>query len=82
VLGVGVNSLDERSQTFVVKIWMERRDVVGAPETWRGSVHDVRGGTLVYFATLAELLDFMRQRTRMAVPQPVYLRLLRHWRKG
>jgi hypothetical protein len=76
-----VDSLDERSQTFVVKIWQERRDLPGVPSTWRGSVDDVRTGGRVYFATLRELVDFLKQRSSMSMSTSPYIRLLRRWRK-
>lgn len=51
--------IDERSFTYVVKIWEERRDLVGAEPTWRGSVDNVQTGVRVYFGTLIELSDYL-----------------------
>jgi len=47
--------LSEQSHAFVIKIWHERRDIVGAEPVWRGSVNDVEGGPRVYFNSLATL---------------------------
>lgn len=57
--------LDERSHAFVVRVWEERRDIDGAPPTWRGSVDDVRAGTRVYFDTLDELAAILGTRSGM-----------------
>ena len=62
--------LDERSHTFIVKIWEERRDVAGVAPTWRSSVDDVQGGGRVYFTTLRELSDHLRRRSGMAASLP------------
>lgn len=58
--------MNDRSSAFVVKLWEERRDVVGAAPTWRGSVDDVLKGGRTYFTTLIELCDYLSQRSGMA----------------
>lgn len=74
--------LDERSHTFVVKIWEERRDIAGVERTWRGSVDDIQGGTRVYFTTLAELSNYLRRRSGMAGALPrLHHRLLARIRR-
>jgi hypothetical protein len=60
-----MSSLDERSHTFVVRIWEERRDVEDAPTTWRGRVDDVRTGVRRYFTTLEDLVAYMSQQSGM-----------------
>ena len=57
--------LDERSFAFYVKIWEERRDIVGADAVWRGSVDDVGGGDRLYFASLRELCAYLEHRSGM-----------------
>ncbi len=52
-------SLNEQSHAFVVKIWHERRDIIGAESVWRGSVDDVRGGPRVYFNSLVTLCNYL-----------------------
>lgn len=58
--------IDERTFTYVVKIWEERRDVAGAERTWRGSVDNVQTGDRLYFGTLLELSDYLRRESGMA----------------
>ncbi len=60
-----MSSLDERSHTFVVRIWEERRDVAGAPSTWRGRVDDVRSGVRRYFTTLDDLVTYLSSQSGM-----------------
>ena len=60
-----MSSLDERSHTFVVRIWEERRDVADALPTWRGRVDDVRTGARRYFTTLDDLVAYLSQQSGM-----------------
>jgi hypothetical protein len=52
--------LDERSFAFVVRVWEERRDLDGAPPTWRCSIDDVQSGARVYFESVAHACVFLR----------------------
>ncbi len=61
-----MSSLDERSHTFVVRIWEERRDVDDAPTTWRGRVDEVRTGVRRYFTTLEDLVTYLSSQSGMA----------------
>jgi hypothetical protein len=54
-----MSSLDERSFTFVVRIWEERRDLPDALPTWRGRVDEVRTGVRRYFSTLEDLVSYL-----------------------
>jgi hypothetical protein len=70
-----MSSLDERSHTFVVRIWEERRDVADALPTWRGRVDDVRTGLRRYFTTLDDLVTYLSHQSGMADggPEPIPL---------
>ena len=54
-----MSSLDERSHTFVVRIWEERRDLPEAVPTWRGRVDEVRTGVRRYFNSLDDLVAYL-----------------------
>jgi hypothetical protein len=73
-------ALDERRYSFVVKIWEERRDIPGAEPTWRGSVDDVQRGDRLYFNTLIELSDYLKNRSGMRKPHHRIVRLLTQMR--
>jgi hypothetical protein len=59
-----MKSLDERSHSFVVRMWEERREDPEAEPLWRGTVEDVRSGIRVGFVDLMQLCEFLRQRCR------------------
>jgi hypothetical protein len=60
-----MKSLDERSHTFVIRIWQERRDFSAALPVWRGRVDDVRAGSRAYFTSLEQLMDYFTARALM-----------------
>jgi hypothetical protein len=70
-----MSSLDERSHTFVVRIWEERRDLPDALPTWRGRVDEVRTGLRRYFNTLDDLVLYLSSQSGMdpSVPEPIPL---------
>ena len=68
--GQGMSSLDERSHTFVVRIWEERRDLANATPTWRGRVDEVRTGARRYFTTLEDLMTYLSNQSGMVAPAP------------
>ncbi|HEU0295589.1 MAG TPA: hypothetical protein VFR47_22810 [Anaerolineales bacterium] len=51
--------LDNISRSFVVRIWIEPREVPNATLEWRGVIQDVLSGEKKYFRKFAELIDFM-----------------------
>jgi hypothetical protein len=61
-----MNSFDERTGSFLVRIWEERRDLPDAPRVWRGSIVNVQTGDLTYFSTLLEVCRYLEQETGMA----------------
>jgi hypothetical protein len=63
-----MSSLDERSHTFVVRIWEERRDLANATPTWRGRVDEVRTGSRRYFTTLEDLVTYLSSQSGMIGP--------------
>ncbi len=65
-----MKSLDERSHTFVIRIWQERRDVSDAPPIWRGRVDDVRAGSRAYFTSLRQLVEYLQGRAAMDIGVP------------
>jgi hypothetical protein len=74
-----MSSLEKRSHTYVIKIWEERRDLVGSRPIWRGSVDDVQTGQRVYFSSLLQLNDYLQSWSGMAADRP-WQRLRWPWR--
>jgi hypothetical protein len=68
-----MKSLDERSHTFVIRIWQERRDLSDAMPIWRGRVDDVRTGSRAYFTSLQQLMEYLSGRSLMEADSPAPL---------
>ncbi len=47
------------TQSFLVRIWIEPREIEGEPLVWRGSVQQVSSGEQVYFKSFVELNTFI-----------------------
>ena len=45
---------------FVVKLWLERREIAGARPEWRGRIDHVQSGKRVYFRDIAEIMRFIQ----------------------
>jgi hypothetical protein len=45
---------------FVVKVWLERREIAGAQPEWRGRIDHVQSGRRVYFRHLAEITPLIK----------------------
>ena len=48
-----------QSHTFVVKLWLEHREVEGLEAEWRGELRDVRTGGVRYFRDLGRLAELI-----------------------
>lgn len=47
------------SRSFVVRIWIEPRELPNKTFEWRGMIQDVLSGEKKYFRKFDELIDFM-----------------------
>jgi len=45
---------------FVVKIWLERREIAGAPAEWRGRIDHVQSGGRRYIRDLSDIMRFIQ----------------------
>ena len=45
---------------FVVKLWLEGREIEGAQPEWRGRIDHVQSGKRVYFRSIAEINQFIQ----------------------
>jgi len=48
---------------FVVRIWLESRELPGAAPLWRGSARNLATGQVYYFSTAAELAQHLARTT-------------------
>ncbi|MBI4495205.1 MAG: hypothetical protein HY690_20710 [Chloroflexi bacterium] len=56
--------------SFVVRLWLERREVADEPE-WRFKVIHVQSGEQTYGRSLADLLAFVERQAGVAGPRLV-----------
>jgi hypothetical protein len=54
-----MNSLEEKTHSFIVRIWIEPREIEGAPPHWRGEIKHVPSGKQIYLRNLAEITSFV-----------------------
>lgn len=54
-----MKSIEEHGSSFVVRIWLEPREVKGTSPEWRGRVEHVQTGERVYFRGLDRMIEFM-----------------------
>ena len=51
--------LDDNASAFIVRVWLEHREIDGAPVAWRGSIEHVASGRVKYLTNLTELERFI-----------------------
>jgi hypothetical protein len=71
-----VNLFDSKTQVFILRLWLEPREIEGAKPEWRGVIEYVRTRQRRYFSNLEELppliLPYLRELEMDSVlPQPV-----------
>jgi hypothetical protein len=54
-----MRSLDESIHSFIVRVWLEPREIEGAKPKWRGSIEHVNSGEQRYLKSLEEVTDFI-----------------------
>ncbi len=52
--------LEDNTAAYIVRVWIEQREVEGAPVAWRGSIEHVGSGRVKYITDLDEITRFVR----------------------
>ena len=52
--------LENSTAAYIVRVWVERREVEDAPVAWRGSIEQVTSGKIKYVTDLDEIARFIR----------------------
>ena len=52
--------LEDNATAYIVRVWLEHREVEDAPATWRGSIEHVASGKIKYLTDLDEIARFIR----------------------
>lgn len=64
-------------ESFVVRIWLERREIAGAPAAWRGMIEHVASGKRRYFLDLDGIVVFLAEYLSIWDVRPCSWMLLR-----
>jgi hypothetical protein len=51
---------EDSSAAYIVRVWLEHREIAGAPVEWRGSIEHVESGSVKYLTDLREIARFIR----------------------
>lgn len=51
---------EDNAAAYIVRVWLEHREVEGAPVAWRGSIEHVASGKVRYLTNLDEIARFIR----------------------
>ena len=54
------------TQSFLIRVWIEPREIEGASVVWRGMAQLVSNGELIYFKSFSELNAFIA--SKMSLP--------------
>lgn len=52
--------LEDKATAYIVRVWLEQRDVKDAPVEWRGSIENVASGKTKYLTDLDDIARFIR----------------------
>jgi hypothetical protein len=54
-----MKSFEDHTHAFIVRVWLEQRELESALPEWRGMVEHVASGKRRYFTDLNEINDFI-----------------------
>ena len=52
--------LEDNTTAYIVRVWLEQREVEGVPVVWRGCIEHVASGRTKYLTDLDEIARFIR----------------------
>ncbi len=55
-----MNSNEENNHAFIVRFWLEPRELVNAKPIWRGFIEHVASGRQLYLKHFDEVLAFIK----------------------
>ena len=74
-----MTSFEERTHTFIVRIWREPREIERAVPEWRGVIEHVPSGERNYLKDLEEILTFMASYLEEMGIRPHRYQRIRSW---
>jgi hypothetical protein len=64
-----VTDFETSTRAFIVRIWLERREMEGATPEWRGVIEYISTGERKYFNQLTEIATYLALHLRaMGIP--------------
>lgn len=51
---------EDNASAFIVRVWLEHREVEAVPVEWRGSIEHVASSNVKYLTNLDEIARFVR----------------------
>ncbi len=51
---------EDNASAFIVRVWLEHREVDAVPLEWRGSIEHVASGRIKYLTDLGEIARFIQ----------------------
>ena len=54
-----MGSFEENTHSFIVRIWLEPREIEGAVPLWRGVIEHVRSGERRHLQDPKDVMDFI-----------------------
>lgn len=54
-----MRSFEEQGGSFIVRVWLEPREIEGASPEWRGKIEHVQSGDCTYFRDLDKMVEFI-----------------------
>jgi hypothetical protein len=58
--GHRMNSFEDYGHAFIIRVWLEHRELQGAPAEWRGMIQHVASGERLYIKDLNQIKVFVR----------------------
>ena len=72
----------DHTQTFIIRIWREPREIEGRLPEWRGVIEHVASGQRCYLTATSDISRFiLPYLITMGVKLPLYLRLARWFKR-
>jgi len=62
-----MESLGEKTHSFIVRIWLESREIEAKALEWRGMIEHVTSGQQHYFQDMAQLAIFIERYLKMGI---------------
>lgn len=74
-----MKSFEDNTHAFIVRVWLEPREIDGATPEWRGVIEHVPSGERRYLKDLSEAEMFIAACLKVICPERSKNKRSRHW---